>query len=327
MNIIRTAISDIIIIEPRVFEDERGWFMESFNEKTFSEQLEKLGLASPHSFVQDNHSCSAKGVLRGLHYQLPPNGQGKLVRVTKGSAYDVAVDIRENSPTFGQWVGVELSDVNQRMLWIPEGFAHGFVALEEDTHFLYKTTDFYNKECEASICWNDPQLAIDWPIAAPILNEKDKLAPPFSMIRKVPTLKKDNFNEGCFELKVIGDDRGSLIALQAGENIPFKIQRTYYIFGTTTGVSRGFHAHKKLKQLAVCIAGKCRMILDDGFTKKEVWLDSPNKALLISNMMWREMHDFSKDCILVVFASEVYDPNDYIRNYQDFLKEKKNEQK
>lgn len=187
MKLIQTRIPDVVIIEPQVFEDERGWFMESFNERRFHQELQKLGLPIPRPFVQDNHSCSKKGVLRGLHYQLPPHAQGKLVRVTQGSAFDVAVDIREGSPTFGQWVGVELSAANRQMLWIPEGFAHGFVALEDDTHFHYKTTDYYAKECEAAIHWDDPQLAVHWPQhEKALLNSKDNLAPLFQDALKAP---------------------------------------------------------------------------------------------------------------------------------------------
>lgn len=178
MKLTQTAIPDVVLIEPAVFEDERGWFMESFNEARFHAALQTLGLPRPRPFVQDNHSCSKKGVLRGLHYQLPPHAQGKLVRVVQGAAFDVAVDIREGSPTFGQWVGMELSAANRRMLWIPEGFAHGFVALEDDTHFLYKTTDYYAKESEAAIRADDPALAIAWPAGIDFSrNAKDAEAP------------------------------------------------------------------------------------------------------------------------------------------------------
>ena len=178
MKFTPTAIPDVVIIEPVVFEDERGWFMESFNEQKFHHGLEQLGLPTPRSFVQDNHSCSRKGVLRGLHYQLSPHPQGKLVRVVKGAAYDVAVDIRRASATFGQHVGVQLSAGNHRMLWIPEGFAHGFVALEDDTHFLYKTTDFYHQGSEAAIRWNGLQPQIPWPLQDQlIINLKDRQAP------------------------------------------------------------------------------------------------------------------------------------------------------
>jgi dTDP-4-dehydrorhamnose 3,5-epimerase len=179
MKLIQTAIPDVVIVEPAVFGDDRGWFMESFNETRFHAQLQALGLPTPRPFVQDNHSCSQAGVLRGLHYQLPPHPQGKLVRVVKGRAFDVAVDIRKGSATFGQWVGVELSAGNHRQLWIPEGFAHGFVSLEDDTHFLYKTTDYYAKDCERSIVWNDPDIGIEWPAVGgePKLAPKDAQAP------------------------------------------------------------------------------------------------------------------------------------------------------
>lgn len=184
MKLIQTGIPDVVIIEPAVFADERGWFMESFNERRFHEELQKLGLPVPRPFVQDNHSCSKKGVLRGLHYQLPPHAQGKLVRVIQGAAFDVAVDIRQGSPTFGQHVGVELSAANHRMLWVPEGFAHGFVALEDDTHFLYKTTDYYARDCEAAIRWDDVELAIAWPQGLELaINQKDREAPGFAELK------------------------------------------------------------------------------------------------------------------------------------------------
>ncbi|VVQ25999.1 dTDP-4-dehydrorhamnose 3,5-epimerase [Pseudomonas fluorescens] len=181
MKLTQTRIPDVVIIEPIIFEDERGWFMESFNESAFHRELQKLGLPIPRPFVQDNHSCSKKGVLRGLHYQAPPHSQGKLVRVTQGAAFDVALDIRQGSLTFGEHVTIELSASNQKMLWIPEGFAHGFVALEDNTHFHYKTTDYYAKDCEASIRWNDATLAIQWPQPEQlIISQKDCDAPLFS---------------------------------------------------------------------------------------------------------------------------------------------------
>lgn len=180
MKLTQTTIPDVVLIEPTVFADERGWFMESFNEQRFHQELTKLGLPTPRPFVQDNHSCSRKGVLRGLHYQIAPHAQGKLVRVTQGAAFDVAVDIRKDSATFGQWVGAELNSENKHMLWIPEGFAHGFVALEDNTHFLYKTTDYYAKDCERSICWDSNELAICWPILDDLLiSEKDANADQF----------------------------------------------------------------------------------------------------------------------------------------------------
>lgn len=174
-------ILGIVIIEPKVFTDERGWFMESFNQRDFNEGLSKLGLPEPQHFVQDNQSCSKKGVLRGLHYQLEPHTQGKLVSVTQGAAFDVAVDIRKGSSTFGQWFGIELSAVNKKMLWIPAGFAHGFLALEDDTHFIYKTTSFYDQLSERSLLWSDVALNIDWPsLSAYLISDKDRQAPPLS---------------------------------------------------------------------------------------------------------------------------------------------------
>ncbi|POA99689.1 dTDP-4-dehydrorhamnose 3,5-epimerase [Chromobacterium sinusclupearum] len=178
MSIISTAISDVKIIEPTVFGDNRGFFFESFNQQKFNS-----GVGYEVKFVQDNHSCSHKGVLRGLHYQLEPHAQGKLVHVIAGSVFDVSVDIRPNSPTFGQWVGVELSADNKRQLWIPPGFAHGFLTLSDDTEFLYKTTDYWFKDLERTIAWNDPTLAIDWPLQQPpVLSPKDQEAPLFTSL-------------------------------------------------------------------------------------------------------------------------------------------------
>lgn len=171
MNVITTDLPGVLIIEPKVFGDERGFFYESFNAKAFETAT---GLAVP--FVQDNHSRSQKGVLRGLHYQLE-NTQGKLVRVTVGEVLDVAVDIRRSSPHFGQWVAVRLSAENHRQLWVPEGFAHGFVVLSDFAEFLYKTTDYYTPSAERSIRWDDPDLAIDWQLdEAPQLSAKDQAA-------------------------------------------------------------------------------------------------------------------------------------------------------
>jgi dTDP-4-dehydrorhamnose 3,5-epimerase len=169
MNVIKTAIPDVLIIEPKVFGDSRGFFYESFNQKVFH-QATGLDI----NFVQDNHSRSTKGVLRGLHYQIQ-QPQGKLVCVVKGTVFDVAVDIRKSSPTFGLWIGVELSEENHRQMWIPAGFAHGFLMLSEYADFLYKTTDYYAPEYERCILWNDPALDIKWPTESePQLSEKDR---------------------------------------------------------------------------------------------------------------------------------------------------------
>lgn len=176
MNIIDTQIPDVKIIEPKVFGDERGFFFESFNQKIFEEAIGR-----PVTFVQDNHSKSSKGVLRGLHYQLPPHAQGKLVRCVVGEVFDVAVDIRKSSPSFGQWVGVNLSAENKRQLWIPEGFAHGFLTLSETAEFLYKTTNFYHHSSERSIRWNDDDIEIEWPTTDVVLSAKDRIAAQLSI--------------------------------------------------------------------------------------------------------------------------------------------------
>ncbi len=175
MKVIDTAIADVKIIEPKVFGDERGFFLETWNEAIFA----KAGLNI--KFVQDNHSRSSKGILRGLHYQLQQT-QGKLVRALHGTVYDVAVDLRKSSPTFGKHVGVVLSEENKRLFWVPPGFAHGFVVLSESADFLYKCTDLYAPQFERSLLWNDPALGIDWQLGAsqPILSEKDKAGLPLS---------------------------------------------------------------------------------------------------------------------------------------------------
>jgi dTDP-4-dehydrorhamnose 3,5-epimerase len=181
MKVIPTDIPDVLIIEPQVYGDDRGFFLESFNEKTFRE---KTGV-NP-TFVQDNHSMSLKNVLRGLHYQIQ-NPQGKLVRVVVGSVFDVAVDARQSSPTFGQWVGCILSAENKRIFWVPEGFAHGFLVLSDTAEFLYKTTNYYYPQYEKTILWNDPGLAIDWPLETPpSLSTKDQTGQLFKSVEVFP---------------------------------------------------------------------------------------------------------------------------------------------
>ena len=172
MKATRLAIPDVVLIEPKVFGDDRGFFLESFNQRAFDEAT-----GTSHQFVQDNHSRSSRGVLRGLHYQIQ-NPQGKLVRVVNGAVFDVAVDMRKSSPTFGQWVGAELSADNRHQLWVPPGFAHGFLVLSAFADFLYKATDYYVPEHERSVAWNDPEVGIEWPDleAAPTLSGKDSFA-------------------------------------------------------------------------------------------------------------------------------------------------------
>lgn len=181
MKVIATAIPEVLIIEPAVFGDPRGFFMESFNARTFAEAT-----GVQRQFVQDNHSRSQHGVLRGLHYQLHQT-QGKLVRVVQGRVFDVAVDMRQSSPTFGKWIGVELSEENQRMFWVPEGFAHGFLVLSETADFLYKTTDYYAPQYDCTLLWNDPQVNINWPLqelhTTPQLSIKDQQGLPFDQAK------------------------------------------------------------------------------------------------------------------------------------------------
>jgi dTDP-4-dehydrorhamnose 3,5-epimerase len=175
MKVTPLSIPDILLIEPQVFGDERGFFFESFSQNKFEEAIGRK-----INFVQDNHSKSVKGVLRGLHYQMPPKAQGKLVRVIEGEVFDVAVDIRKSSPTFGKWVGEILTGQNKKQLWIPEGFAHGFVTLSDTAEFLYKTTDYYSPIYERSIIWNDKAIGIEWQIKEkPVLSNKDHMAKDF----------------------------------------------------------------------------------------------------------------------------------------------------
>jgi dTDP-4-dehydrorhamnose 3,5-epimerase len=171
MKVTPLSIPDVLLIEPQVFGDDRGFFYESFNQNKFEEAMGKK-----INFVQDNHSKSVRGVLRGLHYQLPPKAQGKLVRVIQGEVFDVAVDLRQSSPTFGKWVSEILSSDNKKQMWIPEGFAHGFLTLSDTAEFLYKTTDFYSKEHEQAIIWNDETISIDWPSRNVSLSPKDETA-------------------------------------------------------------------------------------------------------------------------------------------------------
>lgn len=177
MRVTATALPEVLLIEPKVFGDARGFFIESFNQRAFD-----AAVGHPVVFVQDNHSRSARGVLRGLHYQLPPHAQGKLVRVTAGRVFDVAVDMRRGSPRYGRWVGVELSGENHHQLWVPAGFGHGFLVLSDVADVLYKTTDYYRPDAEGRVLWNDPELAIDWPLAGrvPQLSPQDAAAPAFA---------------------------------------------------------------------------------------------------------------------------------------------------
>ncbi|QQD19442.1 dTDP-4-dehydrorhamnose 3,5-epimerase [Spongiibacter nanhainus] len=178
MNVIETKLKDCLIIEPKVFGDERGFFLETFQADRYREQA---GITLP--FVQDNHSRSSKGVLRGLHFQ-KSKPQGKLVRVVSGEVYDVAVDIRQDSPSFGQWESVILSEENKRQFWVPPGFAHGFVVLSDTADFEYKCTDYYDPRDEGSLIWNDPAMAISWPLSDPTLSDKDSKAPTFAELFK-----------------------------------------------------------------------------------------------------------------------------------------------
>jgi len=180
MEFKQLSIDGLVVIEPRVFEDDRGFFLETYNKKTFAENGIDV------EFVQDNHSFSTSKILRGMHYQLPPFAQDKLVRVVQGVVHDVAVDLRKNSPTFGRWEGVELSAENKKMFFVPKGFAHGFLVLSETADFVYKVTNLYSKESEGGIVWNDSDVNIDWPISDPILADRDANLPKLSELTDLP---------------------------------------------------------------------------------------------------------------------------------------------
>lgn len=181
MNVSTTPLSGLLLIEPKVFEDPRGFFLETFNAAKYAQA------GVPGTFVQDNWSRSVKDTVRGLHFQ-HPKGQGKLVWASRGSVWDVAVDIRKGSPTFGKWFGVELSEANKKQLWIPPGFAHGFCVLSDTADFQYKCTELYAPDCEQAIAWNDPELAVDWPTKTPLLSKKDLAAPRLADVARLPSL-------------------------------------------------------------------------------------------------------------------------------------------
>ena len=307
MKRIDTGFEGLFVIEPKVFGDHRGFFFESYNQKIFRE----LGIN--HIFVQDNESLSSYGTLRGLHFQEGEFSQAKLVRVVKGKVLDVVVDVRRDSKTYGKSFSCELSEENKKVMMIPRGFAHGFVVLSETSVFQYKCDNFYSPANEAGIHYADPDLGIDWKVPADkiLMSDKDKLLPNLREMKALGRL---------IDFTIMGDERGNLISLEENINIPFDVKRVYYIFDNIPGVERGFHAHKNLKQVVVCLHGSCKFVLDDGKTKEEVILNNKAKGLFISEFIWREMKEFSPGAVLMVVASEHYNENDYIRNYDDFKK-------
>lgn len=319
MKITRTHIPEVAVIEPEVFHDERGWVMESFNEPKFHIAMVKLGLKKPNPFKQKTHYHSVKHVVRGLNFQEAPAAQAKLIRVQSGISWHVAVDVRRHSPTYREWVGVELSEQNRKMLWIPEGFAHGFYAIEQ-CDISIDVTHTYDETREISICWDDPALGVQWPISDQIEPRDLDLRALSLATYESLRLSRHPAQTTLRQFDVRGDDRGSLIALEQGINIPFEIKRAYYIYDTKEEISRGFHAHISLQQMVICVAGSCRIRVDDGKQIRDIILDSPAKGLLIENLVWREMHDFTPGSVLMVFASEHYDESDYIRTYDAFLK-------
>lgn len=316
MKFQQTNIPDVVIVRPQVKKCEDDIVIENFDKEIFNSELKHLGLKVPVEFVQDRHIVSNKGRVLGLNYQLSPKDQAKLVTVTRGSMYYVAVDLRKESPTFGQWVVAMLSGTNHQMLWIPEGFASGSMTLEEDTYLIQKFTCLNDPTLTRTIKWDDPKLDISWPKEGNVISQSEKCP---------DRLKVSQYEEGeqwkpeIIELSIMGDRRGRLISIEQMKTIPFKIKRVYYIYATKTDVIRGLHAHKQLEQLAVCVSGSCRMLLDDGNQKTEVLLDKPDRGLLIKSMIWHEMSEFSTDCVLMVLADEYYDESDYIRDYSTFL--------
>jgi dTDP-4-dehydrorhamnose 3,5-epimerase len=320
VRIFETSLADVVVLESAISEDSPGFPADCFDEHMFHATLRAAGLSIPQSLILDSHIHLNGGMLRGLNYQLPPHAQGNLIRTFSGSAYVAAVDMRRGSMTFGKWAGVELRGDNPNMLWIPQGFAHGYIALEDNTHIQVRKTHRDNTEFQRKIRWNDAAIDINWPKLAEIhVSKEDAVAPQF--VNSEPHSEFLHGTTEPVELKIIGDERGSLVAIEPGLNIPFEIKRVYYIYGTLPDVGRGFHAHRRLEQMAICVAGSCIMVIDDGVTRQEVKLESANKALLIRNMIWREMHEFSDDCVLLVLASEYYDESDYIRDYEQFIQE------
>jgi dTDP-4-dehydrorhamnose 3,5-epimerase len=320
VKLLRTSIAGVAIVESEAHEGSDRLSTYSFDQCAFHDAFKTAGLTLPQPLVQDIHLQLKKGELRGLRYQLQPHAQGNLISVIKGAAYVVALDVRRDSATCGKSVSVELDANAQRSLWIPEGFAHGFLALEDETQLFCKTSHERNGESERLIKWDDPATGAKWPDLSQIIVSSEDAAAP--LLRDVDLYS--GYLHGTTEwidLKVIGDQRGSLIALEPGLNIPFAIKRVYYIYGTLPDVGRGYHAHRRLEQMAICVSGSCKMIIDDGITRREMRLDSANKALVIRNMIWREMHEFSSDCVLLVLASDYYDESDYIRDYDKFIKE------
>jgi dTDP-4-dehydrorhamnose 3,5-epimerase len=320
VRLLQTSIAGVAILESAIHEESYQSSTQSFDESEFNNTLKAAGLSVPQSLVQDNHILLKKGELRGLRYQLPPHAQGNLISVIYGATYVVAVDVRFNSLTFGKSIGIELNAKVQRSIWIPDGFAYGYLGLEDNTLLFCKSTHGHHSASERKLRWNDPETGPNWPELKQIsVNNEDASAPLLKDCELYP-----DFFPGTtewVELKVIGDQRGSLIALEPGLNIPFAIKRVYYIYGTLPDVGRGYHAHRRLEQMAICVSGSCKMIVDDGVTRREMRLDSASKALVLRNMIWREMHDFSDDCVLLVLASEYYDESDYIRDYDQFIKE------
>jgi len=320
VRLLRTSIAGVAIVEPAVHKGSNRSSGYSFDQRAFHDAFKTAGLSLQQPLVQDIHLRLKKGELRGLRYQLPPHAQGTLISVIQGAACVVALDVRRDSSTCGESVSVELNANAERSLWVPEGFAHGYLALEDETQLFCKTTHERNVESERLIRWNDPETGAKWPdLSQMIVSSEDAAAP---LLRDSELYS--GYLQGTTEwidLKVIGDQRGSLIALEPGLNIPFAIKRVYYIYGTLPDVGRGYHAHRRLEQMAVCVSGSCKMIIDDGITRREMRLNSANKALVIRNMIWREMHEFSSDCVLLVLASDYYDESDYIRDYDKFIKE------
>lgn len=320
MNIITTELAGVVVVELTRTETSLGWDLEIFDEAIFNRQLKTFGYPRSGILSQDIFVSSKRGVIRGIDYQMSPASQEMLVSVIGGSAYHVVVDIRRDSITFGRWFGIEMTSRCNKLLWVPEGFAYGSMALEDNTCYMYKATALYSISSRKTLRWDDQEIGVLWPEVKSHAVTTEEYSPATTLTdikRNFPSAKG---SVDKADLIIHGDHRGSLIALEQGEGIPFEIKRAYYIFDTKLGVSRGFHAHYRLQQFIVCVSGKCRLVTDDGTNRTSVWLDSPTKALLVKNLIWREMHDFSEDCVLLVFASHHYDELDYIRNYDDFKK-------
>lgn len=327
MKLLASEIPEVLLVSLEILQDEFGSILKAFDDNEFQSEVQKLGHVIPKSFVYEFSSITQAGAAREIDYHNAPNAQARLVETVRNSALHVVVDMRSNVPTFGHAFAIVINEADRQLLWIPEGFAHGYIALEGGTHVRTRCSIAKQEEDRKIISWYSPAIEAVWRKAAQGKSVPDILPSVGDVEISPDRAVKLNSGVRHVDFRIIGDHRGSLVAIEGGGNIPFDIKRVYYIFNTKSDVGRGYHAHKHLQQIAICLKGQCRMIVDDGSTRESILLDHPSKGLLISNLIWREMHDFSDDCVLMVLASARYDEADYIRNYESFLLEAQNAKK